>query len=1006
MSPFVHLHTHSYYSFLNGASSIESLCKAAKERGFTHLALTDTNGFYGLQNFLEIAPIYHLKPIVGVFIKTNENEGILIAKKREGYSFICDILTCYHMNDDFSLTEALRNGAPHVALITKDIELLKHLKDKLECWVEIRPGSKGREVINYARENNLPPLATNAVYFANQEDFELHKLLRAIDLNSTISDLSERDIVNPDQWLKPEELLRVSFPHIPEALKNTWLLARDCQTEWRNTSQVFPAYQDKEEDHFDILRKRCLQGIKWRYGKISRMIKKRLDYELSIIREKGYVDYFLVVADIADSFPIHCGRGSAAASLVSYLLGITHVDPIKHNLSFFRFLNPNRRDLPDIDIDFPWDERDKVLEFVNKIYGNERMAMVANHVGFRGRGAIWEVAKVFGLSSAEIKRVTKRLSIYTRGETLKEQIASHPRCKNLQLPPPWPRIISLASQISGFPKHLSVHCGGTVIVPDKISKYVPIQKAPKGVNIIQWEKDQAETAGLVKIDLLGNRSLSVIRDTLKALQVNYGYEIDYSRLNPLQDSQTLRLLAEGRTMGIFYVESPAMRQLQKMTGKGDFEHLVIHSSMIRPAANRYIKEYVRRLHGKSYKPLHPLLKDELTETYGIMCYQENVTKIAVKLAGFDYNTAEELRKTLTKKSAKQIGIYKEKFFNGCRKKGIREKTIAEVWKMIESFGGYSFCKPHSASYALVSFKAAYLKAHFPAEFMAAVISNGGGYYSTFAYISEAKRLGIKILGPDINRSEWHYSGKNKVIRIGLQQLKHIKKETVNEILRERKKGKYRSLEDLLTRVRIKESDFGILVKSGTLDSIANGYNRPQMFWYYRLWQGTKSQGQWFSFVPGTWVPNVEDYSWETKLKHELETLGLCYSVHPLSIVKRGRKLLGNIIQAKNMKKYVGQAVSVLGWLITRKEVMSGNKEPMEFVSFEDETEIYDTVIFSDTYRRFCQHLDTYDAFILRGKVTSDFGALLLEIKEIHPLGTAVSRNGAENWFEFCTANTR
>jgi len=306
----------------------------------------------------------------------------------------------------------------------------------------------------------------------------------------------------------------------------------------------------------------------------------------------------------------------------------------------------------------------------------------------------------------------------------------------------------------------------------------------------------------------------------------------------------------------------------------------------------------------------------------------------------------------------------------------------------------------------VSFKAAYLKAHFPAEFMAAVISNGGGYYSTFAYISEAKRLGIKIFGPDINRSEWHYSGKNKVIRIGIQQLKHIKKETVNEILRERKKGKYRSLEDLLRRVRIKESDFGILVKSGTLDSIANDYNRPQMFWYYRLWQGSKSQGQWFSSVPETWVPNVEDYSWETKLKHELETLGLCYSVHPLSIVKRGRKLLGNIIQAKNMKKYVGQAVSVLGWLITRKEVMSGNKEPMEFVSFEDETEIYDTVIFPDTYRRFCQHLDTYDAFILRGKVTSDFGALLLEIKEIHPLGTAVSRNGAENWFEFCTANTR
>ncbi len=991
MSLFVHLHTHSNYSFLSGASSIGDLCARAKERGFTHLALTDTNGFYGLQYFIKISSKYKLKPIVGTFVKTRDNEAVLIAKNKTGYRFICNLISALHLDKTFSLIEFLKDGAPHVAVISRDLELLKHIENRVECWVEIRPGTGGREALIFARESNLPPIATNAVCFADPGDLEIHRLLRAIHLNCALSDLKPQDIASPEQWLKPERHIRACFPHVPEALENTRKLAAQCETDWKSSKQVFPSHLDKNEDHFEVLLKRCLEGIRIRYGGLSEIIKKRLDFELGIIREKGYVDYFLVVADIVNHFPIHCGRGSAAASLVSYLLGITNVDPIEHNLSFFRFLNPSRMDFPDIDVDFPWDERDKVIDFVRRKYGNERMAMVANHVCFKGKGALWEVAKVYGFSPAEIAKVTKRLSIYTKGENLEEQIRTNPRCKDLDLPDPWPEIISLATRISKFPRYLSVHSGGTVIVPDKISNYVPVQKAPKGVNIIQWEKDQAEAAGLVKIDLLGNRSLSVIRDALKAIRENYGHEIDYSLLNPLHDRPTLRLLAEGRTMGIFYVESPAMRQLQKMSKKGDFEHLVIHSSMIRPAANKYIREYVRRLHGKPYRPLHPLLGDELKETYGIMCYQEDVTKIAVKLAGFDYNTAEDLRKTLTKKSHKQIGVYREKFFQGCRKRGVEEKIIREVWKMIESFGGYSFCKPHSASYALVSFKAAYLKAHFPAEFMAAVISNQGGYYSTFAYISEAKRMGIKILGPDINESRWHYTGKKKAIRIGFQQLRNIKKSTIDAILKDRERGKYRSLPDLLTRVLVKEADFAVLVKSGTLDSIARDLNRPQMFWFYRLWRTNKKQGTWFDPSPETRVPQVEDYPEETKRKHELETLGLYYSAHPLSFLrKKAKKLPPGVIFARDPHKSIGKEVILLGWLVTRKEIMSRNREPMEFVSFEDETAIYDTVIFPDAYRRFCRRLDAYNAFVIKGKVTSDSGALTLEVKRISPLAGALN----------------
>ncbi len=983
MSPFVHFHTHSNYSFLYGASSIENLCARAKERGCTHLAITDSNGFYGLQHFLQISSEYGIKPIVGTMVQFDKSEAILIAKTKRGYQSICNVLSGLHLGKSHSLPEALKDGVPQVALITRDIELLNHIKDRVECWIEIRPGIEGREALTYAREYSLPPIATNAVCFADPEDYNIHKLLRAIDLNCSLSDLRPEDIASPEQWLKPEELIRASFPHVPEAVENTWKLAQQCHVKWKRSDQIFPSYQDNSQDHFELLLQRCLEGVRKRYGKHTKQLKKRLDHELSVIREKGYVDYFLVVADIVNHFPVHCGRGSAAASLVSYLLGITNVDPIEHDLSFFRFLNPNRIDLPDIDVDFPWDERDSVIDFVKQTYGLERMAMVANHVCFKGRGALWEVAKVYGFSPAEIKKVTRRLSIYTKGENLEEQMKTSPRCRGLHLPKPWPEIISLATRISKFPRHLSVHSGGTVIVPDNISNYVPVQKAPKGVHIIQWEKDQTEAAGLVKIDLLGNRSLSVIRDTLKAINKNYGHTIDYSLLNPLHDRPTLRLLAEGRTMGIFYVESPAMRQLQKMTGKGDFEHLVIHSSIIRPAANRYIREYVQRLHGKPYKPLHPLLEDELKETYGIMCYQEDVTKIAVKLAGLDYNTAEDLRKTLTKKSHKQIDVYREKFFEGCRKRGVEEKIIREVWKMIESFGGYSFCKPHSASYALVSFKAAYLKAHFPAEFMAAVISNRGGYYSIFAYLSEAKRMGIRVLGPDINESDWQYTGKKKTIRIGLQQLRNIKRATIERILKVREKGKFRSLADFLSRVPIGDADFSVLVKSGALDSIAGELNRPQMFWYYKLWQNSRNRNQWLTRPSEIEVPLVDDYPEETRLCHELETLGFLYSTHPItSLKKRLSNLPPHIIPAKDLKKWVGKTVSVLGCLITRKEVFSRHGDPMEFVSFEDETAIYDTVFFPNVYAKFCRHLDSHSGFLLTGKVMSMHGALQLEIETI------------------------
>ena len=976
---------------MRGASQLEALVAAARRHSMTHLALTDTNGFYGLPNFLETARKHGIEPIVGVQVTARDGEAVLLARTPEAYPHLSELVSRRHLEETFSLTAALAENLPGVVVLSADLKLLAQLQGQAELYVEIRPGSAGKAPLRFARERQLPRVATNAVYFAESNDYSLHRLLRAIDLNSTLADLPEDEVVQPGQWLKPTRQMAAHFPHCPEALAEAIHLARRCHTDWKFSGQIFPHYRDQEQDHFHLLRQRCLEGVNWRYGEMSPAVAERLEEELSLIQDKGFTDYFLVVADIVHQSPITCGRGSAAASLVSYLLGITHVDPVRHQLFFGRFLSANRRDFPDIDVDFPWDERDEVLDFVERTYGGERTAMVTNHVGFRSRAAVREVAKVYGVPPAEIKQVTKRLSFFGRPTKIQQRMIRHPKFQNVHLEEPWPEILQLASRLNGIPRHLSVHCGGTIIVPDQVSRYVPVQRAPKGVRIIQWEKDQAEAAGLVKIDLLGNRSLAVIRDALAAIRANTGKNISYAQFNPLDDPRTQRLIARGETMGVFYVESPAMRQLQQMTGRGDYEHLVIHSSIIRPAANQYILEYVRRLKGAPYKSVHPLLDEALTETYGIMVYQEDVSQIAMKLAGFDAADADTLRKVLSKKSKERLSDYRNRFYKGCRRRGVSSRVIDAVWGMIESFGGYSFCKPHSASYALVSFKSAYLKAHYPAEFMAAVISNGGGYYSTFAYISEARRLGLLVLGPDVNASDIEYRGKDRIIRVGLMQLKGLSRDVQETIVRERRRsGPFRSLDDFCLRVDPEPATTKILVQSGTLDSIAGRLNRPQMLWRFYGERKDQAVGESFSLLPSRAVcvkwPEVQDYDYLTKLSHERETLGFILSVHPLrlfseTIAANGRR----IMPANQLHQHVGRRMTLAAWTITGKEVITRNGDPMEFISFEDETAIFETTFFPKAYQRFCQILDMNRAYLLTGRVEEQHGTVSLNVADVRRL---------------------
>jgi len=990
---FVHLHTHSYFSFCRGANSIEDLCHAVKQRGMDTLALTDTNGVYGLIWFLQIAKEVGITPIIGAEVISNGLRAILLVKDQAGYRNLCRIISRRHLDENFSLLDMLVRYSEGLFVITDSIPLLNLLKNNVtseNLFVELQPKPRRLALLQYSRSSRIHPVATNGVHFVNREDFFLHRLLRAIDCNTTIAGLDERELAASDAWLKDPRQMAQAFPDCPEALENTIKIADQCLHKLDFGGPIFSDFiPPTGESAFQYLRRQCYEGARKRYGKITKKIEERLEYELKIIQEKGFASYFLVVQDIVHQSRRTCGRGSAAASIVSYCLEITHVDPIAHDLFFERFLNMKRKDPPDIDVDFPWDERDEILDYVFQKYGAEQSAMVANHVGFKARAAVREVAKVYGLPEGEINTVTKKLSSYWGANRVRDMIANHPAYRYHEFKHPWPEILTLAEKLQGCPRNMSVHCGGVVITPDSMDNYVPRERAPKGVNIIQWEKDQAEEAGLVKIDLLGNRSLSVIRDALLAIKKNYGVEIQYEQWNPLDDAATQELIRNGDTIGVFYVESPAMRLLQKKSRAGDFEHLVIHSSIIRPAANDFIREYLRRLHGESYEPLHPLLGDILKETFGIMCYQEDVSKVAIALADFDPAEADDLRRILSKKRiTKRMDDFKEKFYHGALRKGINRKTIDRIWEMILSFTGYSFCKPHSASFALVSFKSCYLRAHYPAEFIAAVISNQGGYYSTFAYISEAKRMGLAVLLPEINKSEWHYVGKEKQVRVGFMQLKGIQRNAVDRILEERRhNGAYQSFDNLLSRVKLDPNDVKILIKAGMFDKLEPTNTRPELMWRMIFWQNQnmRNTNGSLSFLdtepdPGK-LPQSENYDFQTQLKHECETLGFLISRHPLTLYKNQLKKLSYIL-AKDLPLFSGKNVTTIGWLVTRKMTRTKKYEMMEFISFEDTTAIYETVFFPKIYNKFCYMLSHSRPYILKGKVEEEFGAVTLNISQV------------------------
>jgi error-prone DNA polymerase len=992
MSSFVNLHVHSQYSPMRGVSSLEDLCVAARSQGADTLALTDTNGLYGAVRFIEVAGENGLKPILGVELTHGPHRAVCLVKNTEGYANLCRLISSRHCAASFNLIAAVEQYRQGLIVLSDDLEALASWEKSSpeDLYVEITPGPPMQQAVAFSRAVHLPPVATNKVHFVRAEEYPLHRLLRAIALNTTLSRLPEDACTAPTHWLAPLPVLQRYYSHVPEALANTLRIAESCRTDWNFKETIFPAFRAFSDAKASaVLKKKTYAGARRRYLELTPKVRGRIERELAIIREKGFSHYFLIVEEIVRG-RLTCGRGSAAASIVSYCLGITDVDPIRHNLLFERFLSSARNDPPDIDVDFPWDERDEIVDSVFKRYQTKKVAMVANQNTLALRGALREVAKVYGMAPAEIdgaaSMLLKRLNFLRLAENSTARSWAAALCERREFAEPWPEIIERAFQVEGHFRNLGLHCGGIVIVPDEIRKYVPVEISAKGIPVLQWDKDQVEDAGLVKIDLLGNRSLAVVRDAMAAVEGHAEKCFDDPAWDPISDGKTQDLIRRGETIGCFYIESPATRLLLKklwtrmpeeLRRKADvFEYLVMVSSLVRPAAIHCVNDFVRRAHGEPYAPLHPAVQKALRETHGIMVYQEDVTNIAVALAGFSLADGEQLRKILSKKHKRlQLKDYCERFFREAMARGVPLSTVDAVWKMIMSFAGYSFCKPHSASYAQLSFKCAYLKTRHPAEFMAAVISNEGGFYPTFAYVSEARRMGLKFLPPDVNASGWAYTAAEKKIRVGFMQLKDLERAWIERVIADRKEsGPFESFDDFWSRTKPKLAQARVLIKAGCFDSIAHGLSCPGLLWRAHARAAGKS---------GDDLPNPADYSAEQKLEHEKEIFGFPLSRDPLEIYRSNPAL--SWIAARDMSSHAGKSVAMIGRLVSEKMTQTKKGDPMEFVTFEDLTGIYETTFFPDTYRKFFQLLAGGRSYLLRGRVEEEFGTVTLNVRHVDRL---------------------
>ena len=940
----------SVYSLLRGSVSVQRWVHKAKECGYGAIALADVNSMYGAVDFCRSAEQADIKPILGVEILTNTQRAVLLAENSAGYKNLCRITTARNLDPNFDLIEQLRNHSKGLICICDQQPLLKTLKRILHKE-DLFAGCQNSAETARATRNKIKPIAYTHFNYLEESDIVIIRLLDKIRQLS-VAGPGPQDHCG-FKPLIPEEQFKRKFWNHREAITNAEQIVQRCNFHLLNGRYHLPKIKLPQGKNANTeLARRCHWGLARKYNPVSVEVVKRLEHELAVIRKNRFSDYFLVVHQIISfakqkRIPVEV-RGSAAGSLVSYVLGFTRVCPIENNLYFERFMNPGRKDCPDIDIDFCWRRRDEVIRFCYDNWGTDYVAMVSNINRYRRRSAIRDVARAFGVEPSEINQLVKQRGVNADSV-----------------------IYQLAEKIIGIPRHLGVHCGGIVITPRPVREIAPLELATKGVIVTQYDKDAAEAVGLIKIDLLGNRALSTVNDAVNIIRSPTPHlNVD---IVDSTDEKTATMLSVGDSLGVFQCESPGMRQLLRGLKVKSKRDVAIALSLIRPgpASGGMKTEFIERyLYGKPFTYLHPKMKEVLGDTYGVMLYQEDVMRIAVEVAGYSIGDADRFRSEVSKKvSASRLQKQYEDFvYSRADGVGMDRYAAEAIWEQILRFAAYSYCKAHATVYANIAWQTAFLKANYAQQFYTSLLNNHHGMYPLRIYVWDAIRHGIRILPPHVNKSDVKWTADDKAIRAGLNIIKGLSFTTVNALLEQRNIRPFVDIDDLRRRVRFRKPELQNLIHVGACDGL--GESRPSMLGQLYLTPVNPDQLLLFDIYNN--LSQLPEYNRVEKLKAEIDVTGIPLSLHPTVLFRSG------FTSAATLDRFINEEVTVAGFIATARRAKTNDGRIVGFVTLEDSSGLTEVTFFPDQIEKYNGICTASGPVWVTGKVTEHLSSIALE----------------------------
>jgi len=1060
---FVHLHTHSQYSLLDGACKFDPLIESAKKYKMPALAVTDHGNLFGAVEFYIKATRAGIKPIIGTeayvaagsrFDKKPSDrfpDGgfhlVLLARNQTGYRNLIMLSSAgflegfYHRpridkellsrhSEGITALSACMKGEVNWHLLHGNPD--QALKSALELNDIFGQGHFYLEMQNHGlekqelllpmihtihRESGIPLVATNDCHYLRQVDAEAHDALLCIQTGKRVADTDRMRYATDQIYFKSPEEMAELFADYPEAIENTVRIAESCNVNIEMGNIHLPDFPIPEEfgDADEYLRHLAEEGLKSRYSRITDEIRQRLDYELGIIGQMRYAGYFLIVKDFIDyarsvDVPVGPGRGSAAGSLVSYCLRITNIDPIRYSLLFERFLNPERVSLPDIDIDFSDRGREKVIDYVVGKYKKDNVCQIITFGTMAARGVIRDVGRVLGMPYAEVDRIAKMVPLAAK-MTLDQALKDNRDLSDLYSNDQRVRkLIDLSRTLEGLTRHASTHAAGVVIAPSKLTDYIPLFRGSRDEVTTQFDMKMTEAIGLLKMDFLGLRTLTVIQDCLCMIEENHGRKINIDEID-LNDKKVYRLFAKGDTVGIFQFESTGMREYLRKLKPENLTDLTSMNALYRPGPldSGMIEVYIQRKNGKkkvSY--VHPKLEKILKDTYGVIVFQEQVLQIANALAGYSLGNADILRKAMGKKQAELMAEQKKEFLTGCEKQKVAPDVAKTVFEQIETFARYGFNKAHSTGYAYVAYQCGYLKSHFPLEFMAANMSSEmDSSERIYILMEECRHMNITVLPPDVNESAKGFSVRDKKIRFGLLAVKNVGEGAV-EAIREacREDGPFTGFADFVCRVNLKHLNrrtLESLIEAGALDSLPG--NRAQktavveeMLEFGQKVQASSTNGDLFA-LSGEVVerrepamPELADWSISRKLSGEKSMLGVYVSGHPLDRFRTELSAFG-VTETEKLKGLVDGREVRVGGIISAVKLMNdrrGNR--MAFITLEDFKGKAETIVFSDCYEKGKDFIIEDNMVMITGRVNTREGeSPKIIVNDLFPLDSLAER---------------